>query len=47
MEKLIILIMKDLKDLEKYFNLPIWLITLLLWIAAVGLIILSNLVDSM
>lgn len=38
--------MKDLKDLEKYFNLPIWLITLLLWITAVGLIILANIVDS-
>jgi hypothetical protein len=39
--------MKDLKDLEKYFNLPVWLITLLLWIAVVGLLILSNLVDSL
>ena len=39
--------MKDLKDLEKYFNLPVWLITLLLWIAAVGLVILMALADSM
>ena len=39
--------MKDLKELEKYFNLPIWLITLLLWILVVGLIILANLLDSM
>jgi hypothetical protein len=39
--------MKDLKDLEKYFNLPVWLITLLLWILVVGLVILANLIDSM
>ena len=47
MEKLRILIMKDLKDLEKYFNLPVWLITLLLWIGAVGLVILMALTDSL
>ena len=40
-------LMKDLKDLEKYFNLPVWLITLLLWIGAVGLVILMALADSM
>lgn len=39
--------MKDLKDLEKYFNLPVWLITLLLWIGAVGLVILMALADSL
>ena len=39
--------MKDLKELEKYFNQPLWLITLLLWIAAVGLVILMALADSM
>ena len=39
-------IMKDLKELQKYFNLPIWLITLLLWIGACGLVILMALVDS-
>lgn len=39
--------MKDLKDLEKYFNLPVWLITLLLWVLVVGLVILANLIDSM
>ena len=40
-------LMKDLKDLEKYFNLPVWLITLLLWIGAVGLVILMALADSL
>ncbi len=39
--------MKDLQDLVKYFRLPLWLITVLLWIFAVGLVILANLVDSM
>jgi hypothetical protein len=39
--------MKDLKELEKHFNLPIWLITLLLWIGAVGLVILMAIVDSL
>lgn len=39
--------MKDLKDLEKYFKLPLWLVTVLLWILACGLVILANLLDSM
>jgi hypothetical protein len=39
--------MKDLKDLEKYFNLPLWLITLLLWILTTGLVILMSYVDSL
>ena len=47
MEKLRILIMKDLKELSQYFRLPLWLVTVLLWISAIGLVILANLVDSM
>jgi len=39
--------MKDLKELQDYFKLPIWLITVLLWILVVGLIILANLIDSL
>jgi hypothetical protein len=39
--------MKDLKELQDYFKLPIWLITVLLWIMAMGLVILMSLVDSM
>jgi|TARA_R100001510_G_C7496728_1_gene102125 hypothetical protein len=39
--------MKDLKELTEHFKLPLWLVTLLLWIGAVGLIILMALVDSM
>ena len=39
--------MKDLQDLVKYFRLPLWLITVLLWISAIGLVILANLVDLM
>jgi hypothetical protein len=39
--------MKDLQDLKRYFKLPLWLITVLLWISAIGLVILANLVDSM
>lgn len=40
-------IIKDLKELSQHFTLPLWLVTLLLWISAIGLVILANLVDSM
>ena len=40
------IIMKDLKDLEKYFKLPIWVITLLIWIGTVAFVILMALVDN-
>tara|TARA_R100000742_G_C4273982_1_gene93759 strand:+ start:1752 stop:1883 length:132 start_codon:yes stop_codon:yes gene_type:complete len=40
-------LIKELKELEQYFNLPLWLITVLLWISALGLVILMALVDSM
>jgi len=39
--------MKDLKELEKYFNQPLWLITLLLWIGTLGLVLLMSYVDSL
>jgi hypothetical protein len=40
------IIMKDLKDLEKYFKLPIWVITLLIWIGTVAFVILMAIVDN-
>jgi|11_taG_2_1085331.scaffolds.fasta_scaffold00521_5 predicted Zn-dependent protease len=40
-------IIKDLKELTQHFTLPLWLVTVLLWILVVGLVILSNLIDSM
>ncbi len=40
-------IIKDLKELTQHFKLPLWLITVLLWIMAMGLVILMSLVDSM
>jgi len=39
-------LIKELKELEQYFNLPLWLITILLWISAIGLVTLMALVDS-
>lgn len=39
--------MKDLKELEKHFNQPLWLISLLLWIGTLALFMLMVLVDSM
>jgi len=40
-------IIKDLKELTQHFTLPLWLVTVLLWILACGLVILANLLDSM
>tara|TARA_R100000742_G_C4267080_1_gene85227 strand:- start:667 stop:795 length:129 start_codon:yes stop_codon:yes gene_type:complete len=39
--------MKDLKELTEHLKLPLWLVTLLLWIGALGFVILMALVDSM
>tara|TARA_X000001382_G_C3174013_1_gene180479 strand:- start:40 stop:159 length:120 start_codon:yes stop_codon:yes gene_type:complete len=39
--------MKDLQELEKHFKQPLWLITILLWILAVGLVILMSFESSM
>jgi len=39
--------MEDLLELKKHFRLPLWLITVLLWILAIGLVILANFVDSL
>ena len=38
--------MKDLKELTEHLKMPLWVITLLLWIGAIGLVILMSLVDS-
>ena len=38
--------MKDLKELTEHLKMPLWAITLLLWIGAIGLVILMSLVDS-
>jgi|TARA_B100001094_G_C18083295_1_gene746410 hypothetical protein len=39
--------MKDLQDLTEHLKLPLWLVTLLLWIGATGLVYLMAIVDSL
>lgn len=39
-------IYKDLTELTKHLNLPLWQITVLVWVCAIGLVILMALVDS-
>jgi hypothetical protein len=39
-------ILQDLKELTQHFKLPIWVITLLIYLAVIGLVILWQLVDN-
>jgi hypothetical protein len=39
--------MKDLKELTEHLQLPLWVVTLLLWIGTLGLVLLMSYVDSL